>query len=186
MQKNIKIIILIILFLSLIFAISYFLSVKINNTREASYQKGWDDAKARLYVQIGSIADDGAITDMVFGTITGVKGNQINIKISPTELLSDPALDDRVVTVNNQTQIYKFQLKSKEEYEKELENYYNENNIDVNTFVPSPDKQFGPDKYEQVLTNLESLRVGQVINVYADKNIKEIKNFTAKKIVIKN
>ena len=123
---------------------------------------------------------------MVFGTITNINGNQINIKISSTELLSDPVLDNRIVIINNQTQIYKFQLKNREEYEKELDNYYNENNIDINTFIPSPDKQLGPDKYEQVLTNSDNLRVGQVINVYANKNIKEIKNFTAKEIVIKN
>ena len=185
MQKNIKIIILVILLLLLIFGISYFLNIKINNIRDVSYQKGWDDAKARLYAQIGSIANDGVITDMVFGTITEIKGNQINIKISSTELLSNPVLDNRVVAVNDQTQIYKFQLKDKEDYKKELENYYKENNIDVNTFVPSPDKQLGPDKYEKLLTNLESLQAGQVINVYADKNVKEIKNFTAKEIVIK-
>ena len=164
----------------------YNINIKINDVREVSYQKGWDDAKARLYAQIGSIADDGIITDMVFGTITKINGNQINVKISSSELLSDPVLDNRVVTINNQTQIYKFQLKNEEEYEKELENYYKENNIDVNIFVPSPDKQFGPDKYEQVLTNLENLQDGQVINVYANQNIKEIKSFTAKEIVIKN
>ena len=185
MQKNIKITILIIFLLLLIFGISYFLNIKINNTREVSYQKGWNDAKERLYAQIGSIAKDGVVTDMVFGTIIKINGNQISIKISPTELLSDPALDNRIVTVNNQTQIYKFQPKSEEKYEEELENYYKKNNIDVDTFVPSPDRQFEPDKYEQALTNLESLQVGQVINVYADKNIKEIKNFTAKKIIIK-
>ncbi len=186
MQKNIKVTILIIFLLLFIAIFSFFLNIKINNIREASYKKGWYDAKARLYAQMGSIANDDIITDMVFGTITKINGNQINVKISSSELLSDPVLDNRVVVVNNQTQIYKFQLKSKEEYEKELNNYYNENNIDINTFVPSPDKQFGPDKYEQVLTNLENLQVGQVINVYADKNIKEIKNFTAKEIVIKN
>lgn len=185
MQKNIKITILIILFLSLISVISYFLNIKINNIRDVSYQKGWNDAKVRLYAQIGSIANDGIVTDMVFGTIIKINGNQISIKVSSAELLSDPVLDNRVVTVNNQTQIYRFQLKSTEEYEKELENYYKENNIDVDTFVPSPDKQLGPDKYEQVLVNLENLQVGQVVNIYADKNIKEVKSFTAKEIVIK-
>ena len=149
MQKNIKITILIIFLLLLIAIFSFFLNIKINDTREVSYQKGWDDAKARLYAQIGSIANDGVITDMVFGTITNINGNQINIKISSTELLSDPVLDNRIVIINNQTQIYKFQLKNREEYEKELDNYYNENNIDINTFIPSPDKQLGPDKYEK-------------------------------------
>lgn len=186
MQKNIKAIVLIIFLLLFIAIFSFFLNIKINTLKEISYQKGWDDAKARLYAQIGSIANDGVITDMVFGTITNINGNQINIKISSTELLSDPVLDNRIVIINNQTQIYKFQLKNREEYEKELDNYYNENNIDINTFIPSPDKQLGPDKYEQVLTNSDNLRVGQVINVYANKNIKEIKNFTAKEIVIKN
>ncbi|MCK5510992.1 hypothetical protein KAI65_05655 [Candidatus Parcubacteria bacterium] len=185
MQKNIKAIVLIIFLLLFIAIFSFFLNIKINDVREVSYQKGWNDAKARLYAQIGSIANDGIVRDMVFGTITKINGNQINIKISSSELLSDPALDNRIVTVNNQTQIYKFQPKSKEEYKKELENYYKENNIDINTFVPSPDRQLGPDKYEQVLTNLENLKVGQVVNVYANQNIKEIKNFIAKEIVIK-
>jgi hypothetical protein len=185
MKKNTKNIIIVILFLLFVFVASFFLNIKINNVKDVSYKKGWDDAKARLYTQIGPIATDSAITDMVFGAITKINENKIDIKINSTELLSLPELDNRIVVINNQTKIYQFQMKNDKKYKGELENYYGENNIDANTFIPGPGKQLGPDKYEQVLVSLENLQSGQLVNIYADKNIKESKSFIAKEIIIK-
>ena len=185
MQKNIKIIILIVFLLLFIAVLSFFLNIKINNVKKISYQKGWDDAKVRLYGQMGPIVTSNIITNMVFGTIVDIKDNKINVKINSTELLSNPELDNRVVIINNQTKIYKFQKKDNEKYKKELDNYYKENNIDPNTFIPGPDGQLGIDKYEEILVNLDSLKTSQLIDVYADKNIRELKEFIAKKIIIK-
>ena len=73
-------------------------------------------------------------------------------------------------------------LSEKSPYYSEM---FRENNIDINTFVPSPDKPFGPDRYEEILIDFNNLKVGQIIDIYAGSNIKNVKNFNAKKIVIK-
>lgn len=164
----------------------YFFNIQIKNAKDQGYKQGWDAAKARLNEQIGSMVSEGVISNKIIGVVQAVNNNEINLKINNGELLSDPELDNRKVLINGQTKILQFQLKSDEKYAQELEKYYQEKNIDLKTFVPDPNESFGPERYEQVLVDVSAVKVGKTIDVYADGDIKNVKNFIAKEIVVKN
>lgn len=184
MQKNIKILFIFIIVLSFLLIGCYFFNIKLNEIKKITYQQGWEDAKARLYQQIGPIAEENKIINIITGEIVDINEKQIVLKLGVTELLSDPELDNRNIFVDDSTKIFKYQMKSNEEYQKDLSEYYQANNIDPVTFIPNPDEIFGPDRFEQVEAVFSSLSAGQTIAVYADKNIGKDKSFTAAKILI--
>ncbi len=162
------------------------------NTGANTFQAGWEAAKKRL-------SDSGFGTPManleiknLTGQVTAVKGNAITLKIRPLEPLADPSLDERTVIVDSNTKIYVLAQKDQAEYQKEMEDF----NKKMQEQLKNPPKPgqapaspagaiMPPELFVKKSASLSDIKVGATISVVAvDKDIKNVKQFTAAEIIV--
>ena len=178
-----KIIIIFIILLSYL-AGAFSFAIYTQKNERAEFQAGWEAAKQRIEnsgfyddVEIGKSTQIKSVT----GKIKQVENNKLFISILPISPLDEDALNERIVLVDQNTQIYKIKKKSDKEYNKELEKWLEENK----EYLDRPDAPIAqPVMYYEELVNKESLKIGQSIAVEADENIRIKKQFKAQKIVI--
>lgn len=168
------------------FALGYLIKgAKINPTGQSvkgadTFQAGWDAAKTRL---AESGLAGGALNmeiRQLYGEIKEINGDKITLKIRPLEPLADVSLDTRTVVVDKTTKIYSLEMKDSKEYLAEMA-AYNKKIQPINSTAPfTPIAP--PDGFKKSEISLADLKVGQMINVTAENNIKTIKEFTALEI----
>ncbi len=147
-----------------------------------SYQAGWEAAKKRL-------AESGfapMMTDLEIKTISGeikeIKGSKISLTIRPLEPLADPELDNRVITIDNQTKIYQLVQKDTAEYQKEMAEFNKKMQEQMAKPGTATQPLLPPDYFTKKLIQLTDLKVGQQVSATAAQDIKTVKEFTALEI----
>ncbi|MFA5099162.1 MAG: hypothetical protein WC461_03070 [Candidatus Paceibacterota bacterium] len=144
-----------------------------------SFQAGWDAAKKRL-IDSGFISSLGMNAEIktLNGEIKEINGNKITLKIQPIEPLTDESLDTRIIVVDSTTKIYSMTMKDLKEYQAEVDAY--------NKKIKTDPKAVSPYPFIKTEVSISSLKTGQLINVIADKDIKEVKEFNAVEISTNN
>jgi len=160
-----------------------------------SYQAGWDAAKKRLsdsgLFGIGMNTEIKSIT----GEIKEISGDKIIIKIRPLEPLADASLDTRTIVVDSATKMYTLQPKDQTVFLAEMEAYAQKMKINgtqtpmttpTSTSTPTPVAPatviLPPDGFIRTTISVSDLKVGQMINILSENNIKEVSEFKASEI----
>lgn len=143
-----------------------------------SFQDGWDAAKNRIlqYGQLPLNSRANVEIKNISGTIENILDNSLSIKIKLFDPFSNPDLDTRNIEISAGTKIYQIVSKDKAQMDKELIEY--NDNIKKKNFVALP----SPITEKEV--TLKDLQIGQSIDIYADKNIRDEKNIAATEIII--
>lgn len=160
-----------------------------NNQDGQTFQDGWEAAKKRI-IESNLCLKTGVIeTKRVTGTVTSKKNDRLEVKIQPFEILSDPELDIREITVNTETVVYKLSPKTQNVYSDEMRAYYEKQN----EIQKKGEKvQEGlenikiPEYFIKEKADISDVKEGTLINVVVDEDIKYKKSFVAKEIEIMN
>lgn len=150
-----------------------------------SYQAGWDAAKQRLS-DSGMFPGGGMNIEIkaLTGEITEISGDKITVKIRPLEPLADASLDTRTVVVDSATKMSALQPKDQKEFLAEMDAYTKKikaNTAQMATATPATLIAM-PDGFNRTTISISDLKVGQMINVLSEKDIKEVKEFKASEI----
>ena len=166
------------------FVLGFLASSQFNTTQgilggKNTFQAGWEAAKARL-TETGLVPMAANIeTKTVSGEIKEINGNKISLKIRPLEPLADPELDNRVVTVDDNTKIYQLEPKDPKVYQKELEDFNKKTREQIVQPGALPQPVTPPEYFTKKQIKIADLKIGQQVTVTADKDIKNSKEFTA-------
>lgn len=179
-----------ILFFSAGYSFTFFAktgSVISNN----NYQAGWDAAKKRIS-DGGFYPAASSEVKSVTGEIKDISNGKITLKIRPLDLLADPALDERVIIVDSSANIFSQEPKDQKEFSAEMAEYSKQlkNNqaqaaaVTTGTSTAPIEVTFltPPNGFIKTEIAISDLKVGQTVSVMADKNIKEVKEFSAVEI----
>lgn len=159
------------------FGLSYAINKPdLNNT----YQSGWDAATKRFS---GSdfhqeALEKGVEITSLTGTIINISGSILDVKIRLIDPYADPELDIRKIDVSN-AEIVKTVKKSEEQYQEEVKQKLNGQHVEGAEYYEEL-----PSEYIEEQINVDKLIKGQNIVVRASENIRSLKEFSAKKIVV--
>ncbi len=156
------------------YAFSFLFKIESLGISNNSYQAGWDAAKNRLlgggfYVPLAEVK-------VLSGEIKDINDDKITFKIHPLEPLADPSLDERIAVVNSITKIYKMEPKTQKDYMTGIDAY--------NKARKAGKLVDFPLMYDKIEIPASDLKTGQKINVSADENIIEAKQFIALEIIV--
>lgn len=159
-------------------------SNQIKANQQKFFQAGWQAAKERLndsgyYPQVNMEIKN------LSGEIKSISDNKISLKIHPLEPLANPDLDNRLVVVDNNTKIYKLGAKSQVEYQKEVTEF-NKQIQGINNNSTKPESLTPPQYFNKIPASSTELKVGQMITVLANQDIKNLKEFTAVEISLQS
>jgi len=147
-----------------------------------AFQAGWSAAKQRLEDSGLMPAADNLEIKTVSGEVAQIKDNQIEIKIQPIEPLADPALDTRIVQIQDDTKVYQIEQKSQADYQKEIEEFNKK--LKEQAAQPVAGSLTSPEPFIRKQASLSDIKVGQRIYVLATDNIRTAKEFKAVEISI--
>lgn len=113
------------------------------------------ELKTRL-AGTGMFMPEGTEVKQLSGTIKSIDNKTLTVELSyPKDSFSDPSLDERIVTVEDNTTI---------------------------TLVTFKDSPIPPQIFDKESGNFSSLNIGQMINITTAENVRDKKRFTAKTI----
>lgn len=155
---------------------------------KTGFQQGWDAAKERLQ-ETGYTIDETDI-DYVNGEVTKKEGDKIYIEIDPVTPLSDPALDNRIVVINSDTQIFKLLPKDMEQFEREMDEF--DKKMEE---LESSEGEGAEEARKELLRNeptpdikesaeFSEINVGDYLHVKADHDIATERDFEATTVEI--
>lgn len=175
------------------FAMGFIFSYLGNRTPISgnSFQAGWDAAKKRLS-DSGASPSSGMNIEVksLTGEISEISGDKITLKIRPLEPLADASLDTRIIVVDSATKIYSLEPKDQKEFTAEMDAYNKKMRAGVAQTISTTSATsttpvtpiLPPEGFKRTVISISDLKVGQMINVSSDKNIKEVKEFNATEI----
>lgn len=176
----------------LIFILGILAGTKLRSSQSSApdgskntFNAGWEAAKKRLsesgFYPMGMTSSD---VKNLSGTITKINGKSITVKIRPLEPLADPQLDERVISIGNDTKIYAYENKDPQAYQKELTEYNNLTRERMGNPSTSTQPLMMPDFRIKKEADISNLKENQTINVVSTENIKDKKSFTPTEISI--
>lgn len=152
---------------------------KTGKPTQNTFEAGWQAAKEKLE-QSGILPPEPTEIFTVSGTITKISENTIFLKADPVVLnpLAEPAPENRVITVTQQTKFVKQTPKTPEEITKESENFRKA----LAALEPGATPPTPPIPYNEEEIELTDIKAGDTISVTSDQNIKMTTTFEAKEI----
>jgi|SRR3989338_4329743 len=146
-----------------------------------------EDLKAK-YAGTSLVIPEGTEVKRLSGTIKSINGQTLAVSISyPRDLLDDSALDERNVTLDDNSSIILLNKKDNEVFRKEVEEYQNQISASrQNTSSISIDTAgiAQPQIFNSITGTLLSLKTGQMINITTAENVRSLKSFIAKTIEV--
>lgn len=115
-----------------------------------------------------------------YGTVNKIDNNTITLEIPESSNPFDEWPTSRRVTVANTTKIVRVSQKTVKEFQKEMEAYSPKVGGDPLKYTQVPP----PNLNKEEIIKLSDIKVGDIISVEADHNIKNETQFTATKISI--
>lgn len=161
------------------------MSAKIEETDLLNaYQEGFEAAKKlALESPAGKILEAQDEVRGVSGVVTLIEGNRVHIKTESQNPYEVDSLDERIVILSPQTQIYTVNEKSSELRASEMEAFVSQMSANqvVNTdSLPT----MPPTPFVRTVVDISSIMEGATINILTEENIKQLKEFTANEIEI--
>ncbi|MDP2736685.1 MAG: hypothetical protein Q8O59_02770 [bacterium] len=160
-----------------------------NNTFAAGMKAAYDRLIARGRADIAMFGYGYQESKIIDGKIKEIKDGQISLDVYPINPLADPALDQRIIKVDETTKIYKQAEKTAEQIKQDNEAFnkqmaefnqkMKEQPVGQPPMPPRPPEPFG--KQEIKLTDL---KVGDQIMITAEDDIHAAKEFTAEEISV--
>lgn len=141
--------------------------------------------KARL-VEVGVLPPQPSEVKQFSGMIKTIDGNKITVALSyPRDPFGDPALDERIVTISDETMITRMFYKEPAIFQKEMTEYENK----MKALKPGATENltnlpYAPQPFEKKTSDLASLEVGQQVSITTLDNAKDQKSFIAATIDI--
>jgi hypothetical protein len=168
----------------------YFLSpeseanINQNNNTDLGYEKGWDDLKKRI-VNAGvceMVSSDRPLVSFS-GQIENILDNKITVRLTPIFPLDNSELDTRIILSDSNTKILRFKSKDEKIFSEEFKKYSEGKRGFVNEdeFLLNAPKRFT----EQVIT-VKELKSGSKIYIETEKNIRGVKEFAVRKIIVQD
>lgn len=194
MSRKITIIIIILLAFSFLFGIFAGLQIGLGNKRVTgisgqvganTFQAGWEAAKKRLnesgfYPMMSNLE-----IKSLSGEVKAIKDGKLTIKIRPLEPLADSKLDERTVTVDNNTKIYQLIQRDQQEIQAEMEAFQKSMQAQIeNPTAATLPSITPPEMYTKKEIGLLEITIGQQITVTAGANIANSQEFKAIEITV--
>lgn len=181
-KKSVILIIFIALFFFLAgFFSSYFLLKKGASSQcRSEFKNGWDAAKKKL-VDKGILPNGDTSLLNITGTVEKVTDNELLIKAAIVDPLQEELLDERLIKIEKNTKIYKIVQKDEKEYQKEMEEYFNNERRETDRTSATGG---GPTNYYEKEIEINEVKVNDRVEVFAGENIRNEKNITAQKIIV--
>ncbi|MFZ2621383.1 MAG: hypothetical protein WAX37_02680 [Minisyncoccia bacterium] len=110
----------------------------------------------------------------ISGTVKEISGNVVTVKIAEPSNPFDQYPTERQVVIDSETSVTKSVQSDQKEFQKQWDAY-----IKSNSKTSTP-----PSPIKEVNINLSDIKVGDVISVLADHNIKNEIKFTGKKVLV--
>lgn len=196
MSRKTTIIIIILLALSFLFGIFAGLQIGLGNKRVTgisgqvganTFQAGWEAAKKRLNESGFSPMISGLEIKSLSGEVKAVKDGKLTIKTRPMEPLADPKLDERTVTVDNNTKIYQLIQRDQQEIQAEMEAFQKSMQAQIeNPTAAASSPVMPPEMYAKKEIALSEITIGQQITVVASENIANSREFKAVEITVQS
>jgi hypothetical protein len=168
----------------LFFTLGYFVRSTLTPSQGSNtFQAGWDAAKKRLAeTNFVPMVERGEVSS-IFGTVKAINGNKITLTIRPLEPLANPALDERIITVDSNTKISGTEQKDPQTWQKEMEDFQKNMQERMDNKDLAGQRLEPPTPtYEKKEITLASIKTGDIITVTAKENIKDKKEFIATEI----
>lgn len=151
-----------------------------------------EKARARLKESGFGMMPDNMEIKSVNGEVKVIKGDKITLKIRPLEPLADENLDERIISINNQTKIYEMVQKDSKLFQAEMDEYNKKMQEQMKAMDPSkpvdPTKiiepLMPPQSFDKKEIKIDAIKVGSQITVQSEKDLKNEKNITAQEIVV--
>lgn len=145
-----------------------------------SYQAGFD--AARKLVEESSVGSAIKVPDDVRnfdGIVTVVEGNRITLhKQFSTNPFDNPALNDRVIIITNDTKITQLSAKDPEVLRAEMTEYFKK---EISAASETP-----PGTFTNAPANINDIKTGVQISVTASENIKNLQEFSVNEVQIQS
>lgn len=141
------------------------------------YQAGFDAAKMLVASSsVGAMFTTPADIRTLSGVVIAVNGSSITLRISSTDPFADPALADRIITVDANTKIVALTQSNQKVFQAEMDAFVKASQTGASTTPPTP--------FTQSVSDLASIKTGEAITATAVTNIKTSRQFTASEIQI--
>ena len=189
MTTNEKIIPLLCLVVGLVGGFAFGFSIEKPSTDKSlsNYQEFIKERVASMGVlppQMGEVKQ-------LFGSITAINGQTITVDLQhPRDLFGDPAMDERSITVDNNTKITLLTQKGSAVFQKEMSEFQRRM-TDVQKqgaiFSGTPSEmanRAAPELFDKKDADISALQVGQAISITTAENVKNQKSFVAATIEV--
>lgn len=165
------------IFFTIGFGVSEFLQRK-NFDPNDTYAVGWAAAEKKLEDFLG--IDTAVPITNLSGFSVDFSDNKLKLQITPLFPLDSPDLNERIIKIDQNTEIVRVIQKDTETIKKEQDEFLR-NNPD---FLNSPIGPGGPSRFTEQKVGISELKENLNISVKTDYDIKKEKEFIAKKITI--
>lgn len=173
MKKQLVLLIIFLLGLSIGYSLGYFINSKPSNV--GTFEDGWEAAKKRLTETAMIQPVDEAEIKSLMGLVEKIEPDGFVIKINAIHPLSPQNLDRRKIILNKETSIYKIVKKNEDEIQLEMKDFNNNLNNG---------QEMGPSVYKTIEINKNDLKIKDVVVVNSENNIKDLENFSANEVVV--
>lgn len=159
-----------------------YLPASLSNTQKG-YQSGFTAAKTLVEKSSLGAFFTATPNDIrtVSGTVTAVNGDKISLHSASVENPFDSvSINDRVVRVGSETKVIRLVPKDIKTAEAEMDAFRKALQKSGTTTASS----FNAPPYNQMMVTASDIKLGDIVIVTADTNIKNLVEFTAQKIQI--
>jgi hypothetical protein len=173
----------------LAFGLGLFLGTKLKSktadSKNNTYQAGWEAAKAQLEKSGIGAVPAGMEIKTLSGTVDKVSGNTITLKnVSFGDPLADPSLSVRTVQINKDTKFYQLSQKDQAVFQKEMDEFTKKINEQSNNKDNAPEPIASPDPQIKKEITLADIKEGQLVSVSSNEDIKDKKEFIASQVSV--
>jgi|GEM_PF-2832181 hypothetical protein len=124
-------------------------------------------------------------SDSIAGEIKSIQTDQLDLAVNPINPLADPSLDTRIIKITNKTKFYREVAKDYEQLENEMDEFQSV----MGGAIGEGTEDFSLPELPLPFFNTEidrlELAVGKEIEVKAEMDIHNIKEFEALEIILK-
>ena len=152
----------------------------------ANYQESF---KARVS-SMGILPPQMAEVKQLSGSVTSINGQTLTVALQyPRDLFGDPALDERNVTIDDNTKITLLTQKDSAVFKKELDEFQSRMNAQKPGAVFSATSsrladRAAPELFDKKVADISALKVAQAISITTAENVKDVKSFVAATIEV--
>jgi len=153
-----------------------------NNTFAAGLTAAYNRLIARGHADVVVMGYGYQESKAIGGIIKEIKDGKIILTVNPVNALADPQLDQRSVIFNKNTKMLERVEKTPEQMQADFAQFEKQMKANTGNIASEPINPPEPFTYKAI--DLSQLKIDARITVTAENNINNLKEFTAKEIVL--